>query len=247
MIDTAEKGFLSLQLEVQKDGGHSSMPEKETAIDILSNGLAKLRGAAFKGRLAPAQQDFVRYIGPELPFIKRMAFANTWLFENVIIKEYEKTSTGNALMRATLVPTILRAGIKDNIVPSAATAIINIRLFSGDSAGLVAEKVKNIINDLRVKVSMVDKFEASATTPVNSDAFKRVEISARKTFPNTIIAPFLLIAGTDSHHFQQLAKHIIRFTPAIDPQNFHGVNERVSLRSYQLSLWFYEQLLRSEI
>jgi carboxypeptidase PM20D1 len=243
LLGTAEKGYLSLRLEVQKDGGHSSMPEKETAIDVLSAALGKLRQHPFKSRLVPAQQDFIRYIGPELPFLKKMVFANTWLFEKLIIREYEKTATGSAVMHTTMVPTILRAGIKDNIVPSSATALVNLRLLSGDSCRQVTESVKKIINDRRVKVSVVEQFEPSAVTPVNSPAFQKVEAAVRRTFPNTIVTPFLVIGATDSHHFQQIARHIIRFTPAIDPQNFHGINERVSLRSFQTALCFYEQLL----
>jgi carboxypeptidase PM20D1 len=244
LLGTAEKGYLNLQLEVQKNGGHSSMPEKETAIDILTTALGKLRQHPFEGRLAPAQQDFIRYLGPELPFFKRMAFANTGLFESLIIKQYEKTPTGNALMHTTMTPTILRAGIKENIIPSAATAILNLRLLTGDSCKQVTAQIQAIIDDPRVKVTTLDHMEPSASTPVNSIAFQQVEAAVKKTFPHTIVTPFLVVGATDSHHFGDLATHIIRFTPAIDPQNFHGVNERVSLKSFQMALWFYEQLLK---
>jgi carboxypeptidase PM20D1 len=246
LLGTAEKGYLTLQLEVKKEGGHSAMPERETAIDVLAKALGNIRRHRFKGRLVPAQQDFARYVGPELSFFKRMAFANTWLFEDMIVAQYEKTNVGNALMRTTMVPTIIRAGIKENMVPATVTATINLRLLTGDSCIQVTEKVRRIVNDPRVNIRIVEQFEPSASTPVNSFAFEQVATAVRKTFPNTIVTPFLVIGATDSHHFQQIAKHIIRFTPAIDPLNFHGANERISLRSFQMALWFYEQLLRLE-
>jgi carboxypeptidase PM20D1 len=245
LVGTAEKGYLNLLLEVNKEGGHSAIPERETAIDVLAKALGNIRRRPFKGRLAPAQKDFARYVGPELPFFKRMAFANTWLLEDMIVAEYEKTSIGTALMRTTMVPTIIRSGVKENIVPASASANINLRLLTGDSCRQITEEVRRIINDPRIKVTITDQLEPSASTPVNSFAFQKIDTVIRKTFPQTIITPFLVIGSTDSHHFRSIAKHIIRFTPAIDPLNFHGTNERISLRSFQLALLYYEQLLLS--
>ena len=43
LIGVAEKGYVSLELSVKKEGGHSSMPEKESAIDILSAAIVKVK------------------------------------------------------------------------------------------------------------------------------------------------------------------------------------------------------------
>jgi carboxypeptidase PM20D1 len=55
-----------------------------------------------------------------------------------------------------------------------------------------------------------------------------------------------MIGATDSRHFGKVSSNIIKFSPMIDPIGFHGIDERVSLESYQTALWFYEQLLRNE-
>jgi carboxypeptidase PM20D1 len=244
LLGVAEKGYLTVQLQVKAEGGHSSMPAPETAIDILSKALSTLRQHPFEARLAPAQQDFVEYLGPELPFVKKMAFANTWLFKKLIIQQYEKTNVGNAMMRTTMAPTIIHAGVKENVVPSSASATINLRLLTDDSSQQVMDRIQQIVNDKRVTYTIVTANEASSTTSATSFGYRQVEAAAKKTFPEVVAVPFLLIGGTDSHYFQHLCNSVVRFTPAIDPTGLHDVNERISIANYQHALWFYEQLIR---
>jgi carboxypeptidase PM20D1 len=181
-----------------------------------------------------------------MPFVQKTIFANQWLFEGLIIGIYEKSPTGNAVMRTTAVPTIIDAGIKDNVVPTLATATVNFRLLPGDEIKEVTEQVRNKINDDRVKISNANSFlaEASAVTPVSSLAFEKVNSTIKKTSVNTVVAPFLLIGGTDSRHLGDVSPGIIKFSPMIDPIGFHGIDERVSLESYRTALWFYEQLMQ---
>ncbi len=245
LLGTSEKGYLSLDLTVEKSGGHSSQPAKETAIDILALALLKIRENPFEASISESTQGFLDYIGPEMPFLQKIIFANQWLFEGLIIGIYEKSPTGNAVMRTTGVPTIIDAGIKDNVVPTIARATVNFRLLPGDEIKEVTERVEQKINDERVIISNANSFlaEASAATPTNSFAFNKVNETINKTSANTLVAPLLLIGGTDSRHFGDVSSGIIKFSPMIDPIGFHGIDERVSLESYRTAIWFYEQLM----
>lgn len=246
LIGTSEKGYLSLQLTAEKNGGHSSMPESETSIDILAKALIRLREHPFDPGFSPSTQGFMDHIGPEMPFLKKIIFANRWLFKGIIIGIYEKSGSGNALVRTTIAPTILKAGVKDNVIPTIAQATVNFRLLPGDSSSGVMERVKKVIDDDRVTVSPFNNFkgEPSTITSENSFAYRKADEIAKKTFPNTVTTPFLMIGGTDSRHFSEISSGIIKFSPITDPIGFHGIDERVSLDSYTSALWFYEQLMR---
>ncbi|MFM8739981.1 MAG: M20 family peptidase [Cytophagales bacterium] len=246
LLGTAEKGYLSLELTVEIPGGHSSMPEKETAIDVLTKAIVQLRSQPFEAEFSEPLQNFFEHVGPEMPFVQRMAMANQWLFKPMIVSSYEKSGPGSAMMRTTMVPTILKAGIKDNIVPTQAKCIVNFRLLPGDLSKEVIEKVRKIVNDDRVKIEPLDNgavAEASAVSPVDGFGYKKVEVTIKQTYPNVLTAPFLMIGATDSRHFGEVSKNIIKFSPMVDPIGFHGIDERVSLESYQTAIWFYQQLL----
>ena len=76
LIGIAEKGYVSLELSVKKEGGHSSMPEKESAIDILSNAIVQLKNNPFPAKLAGPIEGFIENIGPEMSGIYKFIFAN---------------------------------------------------------------------------------------------------------------------------------------------------------------------------
>jgi carboxypeptidase PM20D1 len=173
-----------------------------------------------------------------------MAFANLWLFRGMVTGIYEQSGPGNAMIRTTMVPTIVHSGMKDNVIPTVATATINLRLLPGDSSVSIQGKIREIINDDRVFVEVKDAQEASGVTAMESYAYSTVDQIVRQTYDSVVATPFLMIGATDSRHFKEVSKGIIKFSPMVDPIGFHGIDERVSLESFQYSLWFFEQLIR---
>lgn len=248
LLGTSEKGYLSLELTVELPGGHSSMPAPETAIDILNKALVNLRSQPFPSDLTGSTLEGTYYLGPELPFIQKMAMANQWLFKSLILSNYEKSPQAAAMIRTTMVPTIIQAGVKDNVIPTVAKATVNLRLLPGDLSDAVTEQVRKKINDERVKIQNKNSFysEATPVTPADSEGYKKVDEAIKKSLPETITAPFLMIGATDSRFFNEVSTNIIKFSPMIDPIGFHGIDERVSLESYKTAIWFYEQLIRNQ-
>ena len=245
LLGTAEKGYLSLKLSVTAQGGHSSMPEKETAIDILAAALQRLRSQPFAPNFSEPMLGMMQSLGPEMSFVQRMAFANTWLFKKLILSTYAQSNTGDAMIRTTMVPTIIEAGIKDNVVPTVATAVVNFRLLPGHSSEAAIAEVKQKIKDERISITPLSTLaEASAVTPMKSFGYAKIAGAIQQSYPQIITSPFLVIGATDSRHFGEVSSNIIKFSPMIDPIGFHGIDERVSLESYKTACWFYENLLR---
>jgi carboxypeptidase PM20D1 len=246
LLATAEKGYLSIDLTAQAQGGHSSMPEKETSVDVLSQALVKLRAKPFPASFTEPVQGLMEQLGPEMGFVQRMAFANPWLFKPLITSSYQKSGPGNAMIRTTLVPTIIEAGIKDNVVPSQAIATINMRLLPGESVASAVEKVSGIINDKRVTVGprMDNVAEPSPISSAKGFGYQKIDAIIKQSYPDVLSSPFLMIGASDSRHFSKVSPNIIKFSPMVDPIGFHGIDERVSLESFQTAIWFYEQLLR---
>jgi len=247
LVGTSEKGYLSIEFSVNKMGGHSSMPESETAIDILTKAIVKLRSKPFEAKFVESTKNLFEFLGPEMKFPNNMAFANPIIFKSIIVKNYEKSGSGNAMIRTTFVPTIIHAGIKDNVVPTLATAVVNFRLLPGDSSKHIFQKVKTIINDDRVvmKNLSLDSPEATPVSSATSAAFKTIDSIIKKSYSGVLTTPFLMIGGTDSKHFHGVSENIFKFSPMKDPIGFHTIDEQVSIESYRHSLWFFEQLMRS--
>jgi carboxypeptidase PM20D1 len=222
------------------------MPEKETAMDILNKALVTLHDNPFPPKIEKPTAGMLEFLAPEMPFPQNMAFANPWLFKKLIFAKYEKSGAGNAVIRTTSVNTIYHAGIKDNVIPTLATAIINYRLLPSDASADIKKRVIELIGDERVVVSQygTNLSEGSPAADPLGHGFQKVDEIIRKSYDSIVTSPLLLIAATDSRFFTEVSDHIIKFSPMTDPIGFHGIDERVSLESFRKTMWFFEQLMR---
>ena len=68
-------------------------------------------------------------------------------------------------------------------------------------------------------------------------------------YPDALVAPFLVIAGTDAKHFEPITQDIYRFSPMIiNPTNiksFHGLNERIAVNDFKQAVRFYHRLIEN--
>ncbi len=251
VVGIAEKGFLTVELGIKIEGGHSSMPGPETAIDVLSEAVVKLKRNPFPARLSEPVKQTLRYLGPEMSFTRKLAIANMYFLESVILSGFEASPSGNALIRTTTSPTIFNSGVKDNIIPQYASAKINFRILPGETGETVTNRVKEVIDDDRIELSAPQDFTAlpSAVSDVNSKGFETIHRTIKEIFPGVIVAPNLVVGGTDSRYYRNLTLNIFRFNPmTLNQENiktFHGLNERLPIAELENAIRFYVRLIEN--
>lgn len=245
VIGVGEKGYVNIDLTVEIPGGHSSMPFPETAIDILNSAIAKIRAQQMPAKITPPIQELFLRIGPGGGLLNRMALSNQWLFKSMLITELEKTKQTNALIHTTLVPTIVKAGIKDNVIPSVAKATFNSRILTGETSDDVVNFVKKAINDERVTVKKqtISLMEPSALTSSEHPMFKKVETIVYKIVPNVIVSPYLMVGATDSRYFRPFSDAVVNFAPMTDAKGFHGIDERIPITDLKRMIFYYKMLM----
>jgi carboxypeptidase PM20D1 len=89
--------------------------------------------------------------------------------------------------------------------------------------------------------------EPSTVSSIDSAGFAILSKTIRETYPMAVVAPALLVAGTDSRYYRNLTKNIFRFLPLTvgpdDIDRYHGINERISVEDYERCIRFYAQLI----
>ena len=248
LIGIAEKGYVSFDLQVETEGGHSSMPPKQSAIGILSNAITKIEQQPMPPRLTPAMQTMFDYLGPELPFPQRLVMANRWLFEPFILKRLSQRPSNNATIRSTAVVTEMHSGTAENVLPKQARAVVNFRLLTGDSVAKIERHLQRIIADNSIKVTRRKVYQqASSVSEITSNAFINIHSTVKQVFADTVVAPYLVVAATDSRHYEAVADNIYRFQPVRlqqqDLARFHGMNERISITGFSEMVQFYAALM----
>ena len=197
---------------------HSKL-KKETAITVLSKAVTNIGNNQMKAKITEPVNDFIRYIGPEMPFYARAIFANKWLFKGLILKIYQGSKTSNALVRTTTVPTIFNAGIKDNVIPAKAEAVVNFRILPGETSDDVMEHLKMVVSDDRVRILKLDGFsEPAPVSPVDVPGFKIIQKTIRQVYPEALVAPTMMLAASDSRKYIGVCRNIYNLPPLLSPQ-----------------------------
>jgi carboxypeptidase PM20D1 len=248
-INTAEKGRVTLRVIASAEGGHSSLPPRQTAVGRLARALVALEDHPMPGGLEGLAADSFDALGPHMPFLPRMMFANRWLFGPLVEGQLARLTFADAMMRTTTAPTMLAASPKVNVLPIEAIATVNFRIHPRDTVDDVLQHVRRLVENEHVRVEAVGGGNpASPVADAASEGFRLVEEAVRAEFGRLVVAPGLLVAATDSRHYVQIADHAFRFNPMVVTQDevagFHGTNERISTVGMIQGVRTYIRLLR---
>ena len=251
LIGIAEKGYTSVELTAHGEGGHSSTPPAKTSIGILATALDDLQNSPFPSSLGGTVGEMLRYLGPEMPFGQKLAMANQWLLTPVLIRIFGATNGGAAITHTTIAPTILKAGVKDNVLPIDATATVNFRILPGESVQSVVSHVKKAIDNPDVEVKTLETFdtEPSRVSSPEAEPFQILNRTIKSCYPTTLVTPYLVVGATDARYYRNLSENIYRFTPYQlndnDLKAMHGTNERIQTDTYKEMIRFYMILLKN--
>lgn len=248
LIGVGQKGMLNLELTVEGESGHSAKPPQSTPIDILGAAVAKLKNNEMPVHADSFVFPLFKKLSPHMPLVQRFIFANLWLFKPLITARLLKNPVMNAMMRTTSAPTIFQAGFKTNVLPEIAKAVINYRLYPGDTADDVVAHVEHLVNNSRVGIKVLDAFNAPKVSASDSETFKIIEKTVRTiNGDDVIVAPVLTIGGTDGRHFTEVADNTYHFLymrgTMEDFKGYHGINERISTKNFVNSINFYHHLI----
>jgi carboxypeptidase PM20D1 len=240
VINVAEKGYVSFELTVTTKGGHSSMPPPDNTIGSLATAIAKLESNQFPFKTIPLIDKQIEVVGPHLPLLQKMAFANAWLFGSKIL---EALNT-----RTTTAPTIIKGGVKDNVIPTSASVVVNFRVMTGETTEAVEKHIVETVNDKRITVkSISSRNEPSPVSDYESASYKTLEKTVRQLMPTAIVTPGLISGGTDTKHYEPISENAYRFFPIrVNAENmtgFHGINEHIAVSNYKEIVQFYYQLI----
>jgi len=249
LLGVAEKGYLSLELRAAGAGGHSSAPPRQTAIDVLVRALERLRKRPLRAGIDGPVEELFTTVAAEMAFDRRLVLANLWLFEPLVVRELADAPATDALLRTTTAPTMLSGSVKDNVLPTEARAVVNFRLHPRDSPDSVLAHVRRAVGDPRIEVAVYGEFssEASPVAPTAGAAYELLAGTVARVFPEAVVAPSLVLGGTDARHFSGLTPNVYRFAPFRlgpgDIERVHGTDERLALEDYGRMIRFYRELI----
>ena len=250
MVGVGEKGIMTVRLETQAEPGHASTPNSLTAVSRIGRAVSKLTASTFPAHLPAAVTTmlaaFVPHVsGPAQVLLKALVKAPA-LTAQVFARLGGEPA---ALAHTTVAPTMIEGGTAANVLPSQASATVNVRIALGETTGSALARIRRRIGDPKVDVTMTEGSDPSPESSADNAQFAAIREAVEASYPGVLTAPYIVMATTDSRHFHEYADAVYRFSPlAMNARQrgaVHGADEWVEIDSLERGQKFYERLVRT--
>jgi len=245
-IQTDEKVAMNLDVIATGTAGHASVPRKDNPVTHLAAAMARIGGyeapvqfnsvtrAFFEG-LAPTQEEETRKWMQALGSPDRGDHAARWISD--------ANASWSAMLRDTIAPTMLQAGIRQNVVPSEARGVVNVRLLPGNQLEPLVAKLRQLVNDPAVRIEVEPGGgEASPSSSQTSELYATIARVAGREFPGTPVLPMMSTGFSDSWELRMRnvqAYGLVPFpTTDEDWARVHGDNERIPVDGFRKGVDF---------
>ncbi|MCO4810230.1 MAG: M20/M25/M40 family metallo-hydrolase [Gammaproteobacteria bacterium] len=241
-IETTEKMPRRVTLVARGTPGHGSKPTLDNAVTILANAIAK----------AGAWETEVRLNDTTRTYFRRMAEISApedaWRYLNVenedekeaIQRHFLETFPYHySISRTSVVPTVIDAGFRRNVIPSEAKAIIDIRMLPDENVEEFYAKLAQVIDDPRVEIIPEHIYRPAAPpSDIDNEMFQVLEDVALRMYPDATVLPIMQTGATDMAQVRAKGVQAYGIGPARSIEEInsgfgaHGDNERIEEEAF---------------
>lgn len=237
---------------VRNVSGHGGLnPSDDCAIVRLTKFIDEVTSKKiYKGKFQPEVRATFETHAPYMAFPLNVLFGNLSLFSPLIKKIMLGIPQTKAMLSTSINFTNIFAGSKEDpqIRASEAEATMFLRCVREDDLLEGLEKIKEIAKKYSVEIEQLER-DYCEPSSFESKAFRHLEKVMHENFPDVIVSPFLLTAGTDARRFTDVADTILRFAPIdLDSKQYasiHSANEHIKIRNIGECVCFYKDFVKS--
>ena len=237
-VQTTEKMPRRVTLIARGTAGHGSVPRTDNAVATLARAVAR----------ADAWQTEMRLNETTKAYFERLATISSpddaFRYENVanpeeteaIQQHFKETFPYHySVLRTSVVPTVMNAGFRKNVIPSEATAILDIRMLPDEDVDAFYTQLAEVMAEPNVEIVPENIYRPAAPpSGIDNAMFASLEHAANSMYPDAIVVPTMSTGATDMS--QVRAKGVpaygigpIRSVEELNSGNgAHSDNERVS-------------------
>ena len=236
-VETTQKMPRRVTLVARGTPGHGSMPRPDNAVMILANAVAKASAWQTEMRLNETTETYFRRLAAISPPEEAVLYeniANPEMTEKIQQTFFDTYPYHYSILRSSVVPTVIDAGFRRNVIPSEASAILDIRMLPDEDVQGFYDDLAAVIDDPRVEI-VPERIYRPAAPPseIDNEMFQALERVALEMYPESTVLPIMSTGATDSAQLRAKGVQSYGLDPARTVAEInsgfgaHGDNERV--------------------
>ena len=245
-IQTSEKVAYNVTVTATGTSGHASVPQRDNAVVHLAAAVQKVGTLETPLHLLTMTRRYFEQLAPvededTAKWIRALDTSDR--ADLAALRLAAMNPVWNSMLRDTIAPTELSAGVRANVVPPRASANLNIRLLPGNSIQDALDQMQKAVNDPQIKFTVApDAGPSTPSSSITSDLYQTIEHVAPQQFPGAVVVPYLSTWATDSaylrlHNVQSYGLVPFPLTEA-DMLRMHGDDERIPIASFRTGVDF---------
>jgi acetylornithine deacetylase/succinyl-diaminopimelate desuccinylase-like protein len=245
-VQVTEKVPANVDVIAKGTSGHASMPRKDNSVVHLSAAIEKIGGYEAPVQFNSVTRAYFQGIAPlqdeeTAKWMRSLDTADRGEHAARVISN--QNIAWNAMLHDTVSPTVIKAGIRANVIPSEARAIINVRLLPGNQLAPLIAKLQQLVNDPAIQFEPeLPLSETAPSSSLTSDLYNTIASVAAKNVPGAPVVPFMSAYFTDSTPLRLRnvqAYGLVPFPLSDDDfSRYHADNERIPLDSFNKGIEF---------
>ena len=247
-IATGEKMPRGVTLIARGQSGHASVPVLANPVTHLAEAVGKLGTWETPVRVNETTREFFTRLATISPPNEAALFRNLEAPATQAAM-HARMPQFYSMLHTTVVPTVLKAGFKSNVIPPEATAEIDIRALPDEDMDAFYARMTEIVNDPSVTIvqpNLTDSMPAAPSSSLHTAMFAAFEEAQKKVFPGAITIPMMTTGATDSAFLRTkgVDAYGIRVPRTFEEnEGVHGNDERIELKYVAL----YQQLVQETV
>ena len=239
-VQADEKVPVNVAVIAKGTAGHASIPTKDNPVVHLAAAVAKIGGYSAPVHLTSITRRYFEGLAPveDEEIGKWMRVVDTPdRGEHAQRVLSDANPLWNSMMRDSIAPTILQAGVRVNVIPSEARANLNIRLLPGDTVSALLNELTKLVDDPLVSFEVqADAGLAAPNSSIETDFYATITKVCAQEFGGAPVLPFMSTGATDSaqlrlHSVQAYGLRPFPLTDE-DDRRMHGDDERLPLAAF---------------
>ena len=249
-ISTTEKMPRQTRLVAHGTAGHGSIPRQDNAVTRIAEAVSRVGAWQPPMRL----NDTTRTYFERLATISSPEEADRYNHltdpkRSTEIEKYfsERELSHYSMLRTSVVPTIIKAGFRSNVIPSEAEATLDIRALPDEDMTRLYGDLRRVIHDRTVEVVAAGQASRPGSPPsrLDSEMFLVLENLTKRLYPGAVTLPSMLTGATDMAQLRAKGVQSYGIGPVIDEKDrntggAHADDERLeetSLYRFMEFLW----------